>query len=169
MDGEHKTSRAPFVGRVAEVKEETMEDYGGGFRPFDADEHDRFVAALEEYGHQSSGQEWKMIAQAVRRSELEVKLHAQTYLLNLQKEKCTENVCADNIDSTEVTWTFKEDVTFEDWLFKTEEGDPARWDKIAGKIKTKTPEQVRRRYELLIKDISKIEQGQHVRLSLGLC
>jgi len=58
------------------------------------DEHARFVAALEEHGTSATGNELTLIAQAVGKSEADVKIHAQQYFLKLERER---EVPAENV------------------------------------------------------------------------
>ncbi|KAJ1467352.1 hypothetical protein T484DRAFT_2370005 [Baffinella frigidus] len=51
------------------------------------EEHAQFVTALEEYGVGSTGNEWNLMAQAVGKTEADVKIHAQQYFLKLERER----------------------------------------------------------------------------------
>ena len=53
-----------------------------------AEEHGKFVEVLEKIsGNSSDGSEWEAIAEAVGRSEADVKRHAQHYFLKLEHER----------------------------------------------------------------------------------
>lgn len=65
-------------------------------------------------------------------------------------------------------WTREEDDAFETALadalpWKSEEedeGDMRRWEELVGKVGTKTIEEIRKHYEMLVDDISAIEAGK---------
>lgn len=59
-----------------------------------------------------------------------------------------------------VTWTKFEDKQFEEALVEFPEDVPDRWQKIAGKVTGKTPEDVKAHYEVLLHDLHEIDSGR---------
>lgn len=58
-------------------------------------------------------------------------------------------------------WTREQEKAFENALVTVEEEEgEAMWDKIADAVEGKTPEEVRRHYELLVEDVDGIEAGR---------
>ncbi|XP_073107477.1 protein RADIALIS-like 3 [Elaeis guineensis] len=62
-------------------------------------------------------------------------------------------------DSWNTSWTLKENKLFEQALAKYDKDTPDRWHKVAQAVGGKTPEEVKRHYELLVEDIKHIEAG----------
>ncbi|XP_073287606.1 transcription factor RADIALIS-like, partial [Primulina huaijiensis] len=64
--------------------------------------------------------------------------------------------------STSMTrsWTAKENKAFEKALAVFDEDTPDRWDNIAKSIGGRTPEEVKRQYQILLDDIKYIESGR---------
>ncbi|XP_057785491.1 protein RADIALIS-like 6 isoform X2 [Salvia miltiorrhiza] len=62
--------------------------------------------------------------------------------------------------SSSMTWTPKQNKQFEEALAMYDRDTPRRWHNIARAVGGKTPEEVRRHYEALEKDIIKIETDQ---------
>nr|XP_019706812.1 transcription factor RADIALIS [Elaeis guineensis] len=61
--------------------------------------------------------------------------------------------------SLNTPWTLKENKLFEQALAKYDKDTPDRWLKVAQAVGGKTPEEVKRHYELLVEDIKHIEAG----------
>lgn len=58
-------------------------------------------------------------------------------------------------------WTREQEKAFENALATVEEEEgEAMWDQIADAVEGKTPEEVRRHYELLVEDVDGIEAGR---------
>ncbi|XP_073127122.1 transcription factor RADIALIS-like [Henckelia pumila] len=64
--------------------------------------------------------------------------------------------------STSMTrsWTAKENKAFEKALAVFDKDTPDRWDNVAKSIGGRTPEEVKRHYQVLLEDISYIESGR---------
>ncbi|KAF3634701.1 Protein RADIALIS-like 6 [Capsicum chinense] len=58
------------------------------------------------------------------------------------------------------TWTTKQNKKFEDALALYDKDTPDRWHNIARYVGGKSAEEVKRHYELLEKDVMKIENDQ---------
>jgi len=145
-----------------------------------SEEHSKFLVALEDTvsSNSADGNAWAVIAQAVGRSESDVKRHAQQYFLKLEHERSVpeENIVSvqdqadgenpvgcflvpevnEDADSaaqeqkTESTvWTPEEARVFEEKLSEVDPGDDERWCKIAAAVKTKTHQQVESYYRWL--------------------
>ncbi|CAA2972279.1 protein RADIALIS-like 2 isoform X2 [Olea europaea var. sylvestris] len=71
------------------------------------------------------------------------------------------------------TWTVQENKEFEKALAVYDTDTPDRWAKVARAVGGKTPEEVKRRYEILVEDVTYIESGQvpfpYRRTSLAAC
>jgi len=57
-------------------------------------------------------------------------------------------------------WTAEENKAFERALAVHDKDTPNRWCNIAMAVGGKTPEEVKRHYDLLVEDIRRIESGQ---------
>ncbi|KAL4280680.1 hypothetical protein GQ457_03G030450 [Hibiscus cannabinus] len=57
-------------------------------------------------------------------------------------------------------WTPKQNKLFEKALAVYDKDAPDRWEKVAAAVSDKTPEEVRRQYEMLVMDVNYIESGQ---------
>ena len=144
-----------------------------------ADEHARFVAALEKYGDGDGGTEWQDVATDVggRRTSNEVKLHAHKYLQRLvasasSSSSSTSGAAASLrsvVDTLENhTWTRDEDLRFEAALVahsneshsdaSSNVGD--RWEQVAARLPGRTASDVRTRYQKMLVDVARIEAGQ---------
>ncbi|XP_019708034.1 protein RADIALIS-like 3 [Elaeis guineensis] len=62
--------------------------------------------------------------------------------------------------TTESSWTARQNKLFEEALAKYDRDTPDRWQKVANAVGDKSVEEVKRHYELLIKDINYIESGR---------
>ncbi|KAJ8532433.1 hypothetical protein K7X08_012356 [Anisodus acutangulus] len=58
------------------------------------------------------------------------------------------------------SWTVKQNKRFEEALALYDMDTPDRWHNIARSVGGKSAEEVRRHYDLLLKDIMQIENGQ---------
>ncbi|KAK7271635.1 hypothetical protein RJT34_27699 [Clitoria ternatea] len=58
------------------------------------------------------------------------------------------------------SWTSEDNKAFERALAVYDKDTPDRWCNIARAVAGKTPEQVKRHYDLLVQDITSIESGQ---------
>ncbi|XP_050381284.1 protein RADIALIS-like 1 [Argentina anserina] len=58
------------------------------------------------------------------------------------------------------SWTAKQNKTFEIALALFDKDTPDRWYDIARAVGNKTPEDVKRHYDLLVEDVKLIESGQ---------
>ncbi|XP_022897326.1 protein RADIALIS-like 2 [Olea europaea var. sylvestris] len=58
------------------------------------------------------------------------------------------------------TWTAEENKEFEKALAVYDTDTPDRWAKVARAVGGKTPEEVKRHYEILMEDVKYIESGQ---------
>ncbi|XVE56063.1 hypothetical protein DITRI_Ditri03aG0206900 [Diplodiscus trichospermus] len=57
-------------------------------------------------------------------------------------------------------WTPKQNKLFEKALAVYDKDTPDRWQKVAAAVGDKSPEEVRRRYEILVTDVMYIDSGQ---------
>ncbi|XP_026666198.1 protein RADIALIS-like 4 [Phoenix dactylifera] len=62
--------------------------------------------------------------------------------------------------TSESSWTSRQNKLFEEALARYDEATPDRWQKVAEAVGDKSTEEVKRHYELLIKDINRIESGR---------
>ncbi|KAK8643048.1 hypothetical protein V6N13_012364 [Hibiscus sabdariffa] len=62
--------------------------------------------------------------------------------------------------SSDSNWTPKQNKLFEKALAVYDKDTPDRWEKVAAAVGDKSPEEVRRHYEILVTDVSYIESGQ---------
>ncbi|XP_042494377.1 protein RADIALIS-like 3 [Macadamia integrifolia] len=58
------------------------------------------------------------------------------------------------------SWTAKQNKSFEKALALYDKDTPDRWQNVAGLVGGKSPEEVKRHYEILIEDLKHIESGQ---------
>ncbi|KAG2242211.1 hypothetical protein Bca4012_022227 [Brassica carinata] len=68
---------------------------------------------------------------------------------------------ASNSMSSNASWTFKENKLFERALAIYNQDTPDRWLNVARAVGGKSAEEVRRHYELLVRDINDIESGRY--------
>ncbi|KAG5186237.1 hypothetical protein JKP88DRAFT_195649 [Tribonema minus] len=130
--------------------------------PFSEEEHAAFLEALETYGEGNTGMEWQQITDAIgTRIPQEVMLHAHQYFLRLQSMANGED---GSMAIDDGNWTFEEETVFENGLSTFDEDDLERWNKIASLLPEKSPEDVRRRYQKLMYDVTRIEAGMQVSL-----
>ncbi|XP_047328282.1 transcription factor RADIALIS-like [Impatiens glandulifera] len=58
------------------------------------------------------------------------------------------------------SWTVKQNKDFERALAIYDKDTPDRWYNVARAVDGKTPDEVKRHYEVLVEDVKHIEQGQ---------
>ncbi|XP_031482675.1 protein RADIALIS-like 4 [Nymphaea colorata] len=58
------------------------------------------------------------------------------------------------------SWTQKQNKSFERALAVLDKDTPDRWKNVAAMVGGKTPEEVKRHYDLLMDDLRRIESGQ---------
>ncbi|KAJ4701943.1 Protein RADIALIS-like [Melia azedarach] len=58
------------------------------------------------------------------------------------------------------TWTARQNKLFENALAIYDKDTPDRWHNLARAVGGKTVEEVKRHYEMLVEDVSKIEAGE---------
>lgn len=68
---------------------------------------------------------------------------------------------ASNSMSSNASWTRKENKLFERALAIYDQDTPDRWNNVARAVGGKSAEEVRRHYELLIRDVNDIESGRY--------
>uniref|UniRef100_A0A7S4D6G4 Myb-like domain-containing protein n=1 Tax=Heterosigma akashiwo TaxID=2829 RepID=A0A7S4D6G4_HETAK len=106
---------------------------------------------------------WGELSKALNRTIHEVQLHAHQYFLRLQAEtqgSAPKTSFMGPLDDG--TWTKEEDVMFEHGVATFNEGDEERWAKIQKLLPSKTEDQIRKRYQKLLFDVSRIECGHQV-------
>ncbi|WCJ24926.1 Homeodomain-like superfamily protein [Euphorbia peplus] len=59
-----------------------------------------------------------------------------------------------------ITWTSKQNKQFEKALATFDKDTPDRWHNVAKAVPGKSPDEVKRHYDLLIKDLREIESGR---------
>ncbi|WZZ02786.1 hypothetical protein YC2023_088707 [Brassica napus] len=68
--------------------------------------------------------------------------------------------------SSNSSWTAKQDKQFEVALATYDKDTPDRWQNVARAVGGKSAEEVKRHYELLIRDVNDIESGRYPQPSL---
>ncbi|XP_010414205.1 PREDICTED: protein RADIALIS-like 4 [Camelina sativa] len=63
--------------------------------------------------------------------------------------------------SSNSSWTPKQDKQFEMALATYDQDTPDRWQNVARAVGGKSAEEVKRHYELLIRDVNDIESGRY--------
>ena len=145
-------------------------------RPWKAEEHARFLEALEKYGDGNTGNEWQYMAEYVgHRTPTEIKLHAHKYFIKLQAATQRRNRAVPAAAAAKApmmsaglddrNWTKREDVVFENALATYDETSADRWTAIATLLPGKSADDIRTRYQKLLVDIARIESGEQVTLS----
>ncbi|CAK9178512.1 unnamed protein product [Ilex paraguariensis] len=69
-------------------------------------------------------------------------------------------MASNSITSSRSTWTPKQNKQFEEALALYDRDTPDRWPNIARAVGGKSVEEVKRHYEILVKDIMQIESDQ---------
>jgi len=62
--------------------------------------------------------------------------------------------------NTATNWTSQQNKVFENALAIYDKDTPDRWHNVASMVGGKTPQEVKRHYELLLEDLDSIEAGQ---------
>ncbi|XP_065858495.1 protein RADIALIS-like 6 [Euphorbia lathyris] len=62
--------------------------------------------------------------------------------------------------SNSMSWTSKQNKQFEKALALYDKDTPDRWQNVAKAVSGKSPEEVKRHYDILIKDLREIESGR---------
>ncbi len=116
--------------------------------------------------------EWQQIARHVgTRTYNEIKLHAHKYFIKLQQatqQRKAAGVANDGeipADLDDGNWTFTEDLIFENALARYDESTNGRWETISKLLVGKTTDDVRKRYQKLLFDIARIENGEDIELA----
>jgi len=140
--------------------------------PWSDAEHDAFKRALEAHGGGGADIEtaWNHISAVVgTRSVEEVKLHAHGYFFKLQNERAivsATHISAANAGKAvggfgelDETWSSEDAATFEQGLAAFDEALADRGSKLQSLLPHKTEEDIRKRYQKLLSQITSIEQG----------
>lgn len=135
-------------------------------------EHERFLNALEAHGGEGDVEEaWAAIAHRVStRSIDEVKLHAHEYFFKLQNERtiiaashhgaAAAHIGGASSDSNhDETWSPEDIATFEQGLAAFDESLPDRGGKLQQLLPHKGQEEIMKRYQKLLMQITAIEAG----------
>ena len=166
--GRVRKAASPPAGQSRKKRLKKKEKPAAEEEPWTAEEHQRFLVALEKYGSMATGKEWQNIATYVgKRSTAECWRHAEKYLLRLQSKRVEglHGVVLDDSPSFESgKWSWDENKLFENLLVKFPINRKDRYEKIAAAIPGKSVDQIKNRYKLLIYDISKISSGEDVTL-----
>ncbi|DBA02239.1 TPA: hypothetical protein N0F65_007649 [Lagenidium giganteum] len=157
---------------AAAVAAAATEDKADREEAWTAEEHERFLHALERYGGARCANVhivWQAMATAVRtRSTIEVKLHAWRYFTFLQETNAEQNTAVDvnvNVSGAQrggavveqrhqqprkgtEEWTAQDDAHFDELLvlYRKANIDQCPWEAIAARLPGKTARQVRDRY-----------------------
>ena len=62
--------------------------------------------------------------------------------------------------SSSGSWSAKDNKAFERALAVYDKDTPDRWNNVAKAVGSKTPEEVKRHYEILVQDVKHIESGR---------
>lgn len=180
-------TRASAAGAIIEAAMDTPEPAGSqddhpaasSASIWTQDEHTRFVGALEQLycGNESIQAAWSSITAAVQtRTITEVKQHASEYLFRLQALddwpiglQATVSAIAEPDVMTRADWTREENTLLEDLLavysLPTASATYYPWALIAQRIPNKTQQDVQEQYELLCRDIERMDPSGLWRLS----
>jgi len=126
------------------------------------EEHMKFLRGLEVHGANLSWTDsttltWTHIANCVAtKSEVETKEHGKKYLKALLNEMLLKETMKESIE-----WTVEEDAMFEQALAKWG-NTPYAWSKIAVHLPGKSVNNVIDRYQLLVRDLTAIEEGRDI-------
>ncbi|XP_057794004.1 protein RADIALIS-like 3 [Salvia miltiorrhiza] len=69
-------------------------------------------------------------------------------------------MASSSLTSSRSSWTSKQNKQFEEALARYDKDTPERWHNIARAVGGKSADEVRRHYEVLVKDIMQIETDQ---------
>ncbi|KAL4146067.1 hypothetical protein PRNP1_011940 [Phytophthora ramorum] len=140
--------------------------------PWAADEHQRFLLALEQFGGGqclSVGDAWRSIATAVgTRDTAQVVHHARLYFAQIQQVNAHKRQERQFMQSVDQRWTSEEDAAFESMLAAFSTSSVCYpWEVMASRLPGKSPVDLKERYQKLCYDVARIESGQHVTMHLG--
>ncbi|GMF42503.1 unnamed protein product [Phytophthora fragariaefolia] len=140
--------------------------------PWTADEHQRFLLALEQFGGgqcASVPQAWQAIATAVgSRDMAQVVYHARLYFAQLQQLHMQKRQERQFMQSVDQRWTPDEDAAFENMLAAFSTSSVCYpWEVMASRLPGKSPVDLKERYQKLCYDVARIESGQHVTMHFG--
>ncbi|KAE8879160.1 hypothetical protein PF005_g13191 [Phytophthora fragariae] len=140
--------------------------------PWAADEHQRFLLALEQFGGgQCSGvsNAWQCITTAVGTRDIaQVVYHARLYFAQLQQLNVQKRQERQFMQSVDQRWTPDEDAAFENMLAAFSSSSVCYpWEVMASRLPGKSPVDLKERYQKLCYDVARIESGQHVTMHLG--
>ncbi|KAG3107609.1 hypothetical protein PI124_g14955 [Phytophthora idaei] len=140
--------------------------------PWAADEHQRFLLALEQFGGgqcSSIGQAWQSITAAVgTRDTVQVVYHARLYFAQLQYLNLQKRQERQFMQSVDQRWTQEEDAAFENMLAAFSSSSVCYpWEIMASRLPGKSPVDLKERFQKLCYDVARIENGQHVTMHLG--
>lgn len=150
--------------------EASASSYGGSESIWSDTEHELFLTALEKHGDGDGDVEdaWDAIAKEVgTRGVEEVKLHAHEYFFKLQNERtiiaASHNEPAgarggSGQDSDE-TWSAQDVASFEQGLAAFDESLPDRGGKLQQLLPHKSQDEIMKRYQKLLMQITAIEAG----------
>jgi hypothetical protein len=137
-------------------------------KPWTKEEHERFLQALEKFGSLQSGAEVAKLAKHVGngRTQADCLKHAEKYLLKLQQAKKDRQSEIEEprkrLDDRK--WTWEQEMEFEKAL-TLYPSDPSedRWKKVSKHLAgAKSPNECRKRYELLVLDIISLTAGDKI-------
>jgi SHAQKYF class myb-like DNA-binding protein len=143
--------------------------YGSSESVWSDAEHELFLTALETHGDEGDVEEaWDAIAREVgTRGVEEVKLHAHEYFFKLQNERTI--IAASHNEPAGVhggpgqdadeTWSAQDIATFEQGLAAFDESLPDRGGKLQQLLPHKNQDEIMKRYQKLLMQITAIEAG----------
>ncbi|EGZ07870.1 hypothetical protein PHYSODRAFT_385900, partial [Phytophthora sojae] len=140
--------------------------------PWAADEHQRFLQALEQFGGGqcvSLMQAWQSITTAVGTRDIaQVVFHARLYFAQLQQLNVQKRQERQFMQSVDQRWTPDEDAAFENMLAAFSTSSVCYpWELMASRLPGKSPVDLKERYQKLCYDVARIESGQHVTMHFG--
>ena len=110
-------------------------------QPWTEAEHKLFLASLEQFGNNQTGNEWTQMAQYVgTRTPEDIKLHAHKYFLKLQAATTSKHLEVDGGragmgghagTAAKIQWTREEDEQFESALAAFDESLSDRWNHVS--------------------------------------
>ena len=143
--------------------------YGGSESVWSDAEHELFLSALETHGDKGDVEEaWDAIAREVgTRGVEEVKLHAHEYFFKLQNERTI--IAASHTEpqvggggmgqDADETWSAQDIAQFEQGLAAFDESLPDRGGKLQQLLPHKGQDEIMKRYQKLLMQITAIEAG----------
>ena len=150
--------------------EASASSYGGSESIWSDTEHELFLTALEKHGDGDGDVEdaWDAIAKEVgTRGVEEVKLHAHEYFFKLQNERTI--IAASHNEpagarggpgqDADETWSAQDVASFEQGLAAFDESLPDRGGKLQQLLPHKGQDEIMKRYQKLLMQITAIEAG----------